>query len=191
MDNFPDRFLALKNNQSPKPAIPGPTNIIELPELTLHWLRRYRAVEHIGNVGDQRYWRGSFEADGSINQVSIVAATGTGLVQVIPTWYSKAILQGMVLAEWFRRWAARPDVEYTLDGEFKNDGAYIVTNADFDEKTELSWPGATVGPYSVGSRATFQNTFDVIERELWDAFGLRRLSALRFDLDEVFRSIGL
>jgi len=190
MDNFPDRFLAL-NNQSPKPVISGPTNIIELPELTLHWLRRYRAVEHIGNVGDQRYWRGSFEADGSINQVSIVAATGTGLVQVIPTWYSKAILQGMVLAEWFRRWAARPDVEYTLDGEFKNDGAYIVTDADFDEKTELSWPGATVGPYSVGSRATFQNTFDVIERELWDAFGLRRLSALRFDLDEVFRSIGL
>jgi hypothetical protein len=189
MDNFPDRFLAL--NQSPKPAIPGPTNIIELPEFTRQWFRRYRAVEHIGNVGDLRYWRGSFEADGSINQVSIVGATGAGPVQVIPTWYSKAILQGMVLAEWLRRWAARPDVEYTLDGEFNNDGAYVVTNADFDEKAEVSWPRATVGPYSVGSRAIFQNTFDVIERELWDAFGLRRPTPLSFDLDEVFRSIGL
>jgi hypothetical protein len=190
MDNFPDWFLALKNSQSPKPAIPGPTNIIEVPELTLHWLRRYRAVEHIGNVGDRRYWCASFGADGSINQVSIVAATGAGVaVQVTLAWYSKAILQGMVLAEWFRRWAARPDVEYTLDGEFRNDGAYIVTNAD--EKTEVSWSHATVGPYSVGSRATFQNTFDVIERELWDAFGLRRLTPLSFDLDEVFRSIGL
>jgi len=191
IDNFPDRFLALKNTQLPKPAIPGPTNIIELPDSTEHWLRRYRAVEHIGNVGDRRYWHASFEADGSINQVSIVAATGRGPVQVIPTWYSKAILQGMVLAEWLRRWAARPDVEYTLDGDFKNSGAYIVTNAGFDGKTDVSWGRATIGPYSVGSRATFQNTFDVIERELWDAFGLSRPTSLSFDLDQVFRSIGL
>jgi len=63
--------------------------------------------------------------------------------------------------------------------------------ADFDEKAEVSWPRATVGPYSVGSRAIFQVTFDVIERELWDAFGLRRPTPLSFDLAELFRSIGL
>jgi Putative DNA-binding domain len=192
IDNFPDRFLAQKNSQSPKPAIPGgPRALVELPEFTQRWVRRYRAVEHIGNVGDRLYWCASFGADGSINQVSIVAATGPGLVPVAPAWYPKVILQGMVLAEWLRRWAARPDVEYALDGEFKNDGADIVTNADFDEHTVVSWPRASIGPYSVGSRATFQSTFDVIERELWDAFGFKRLSPLKFDLVEVFRSIGL
>lgn len=190
IDNFPDRFSTLQG-QSPKPAIPGHEEVVELPEFKSQWRRRYRAVEHIGNAGDRRYWCTSIEADGSINQVSIVAATGPGLVRVRPTWYARVILQGMVLSEWLRRWAERTDVEYALDGEFETDGADIVTDADLDEHAEVSWSRASIGPYSVGSRATFLNAFDVIERELWDTFGVSRLSPLRFDLVEVFRSIGL
>jgi hypothetical protein len=121
--------------------------------------------------------------------VSIVAATEGGTaVQIIPGWYSKAILQGMVLAEWLRRWAARPDVEYMVDAEFMTSAAYIDTGED-GKVNVAAWSRA--GPYSVGTRAAIRNSFDVIERELWDAFGLTRLSPLRFDLDEVFRSIGL
>jgi hypothetical protein len=55
----------------------------------------------------------------------------------------------------------------------------------------VPWQRESVGPYSVGNRATFQQTFDVIERELWDAFRLRRQEELKFDLTKVFQSIGL
>ena len=102
-----------------------------------------------------------------------------------------ASLQGMVMAEWFRRWVSRPDVEYALDGEFWNAGAQVRTSRNLDEWDLVPWLRESVGPYSVGNRATFQETFDVIERELWDAFRLRRQKGLKFDLTKVFQSIGL
>jgi hypothetical protein len=190
IDNFPDRFFSLKDRRAPKPEMGrAPAELIELPQFASQWLRRYRAVEHIGNAGDRRYWCASIEADGSISQISIVAAVTSGLQQIAPAWHARVILQGMVLAEWLRRWAARPDVEYTLDAEFINGGAYIVTNADYDEQAVVAWPNASIGPYAIGRRSTFSDIFDVIERELWDVFGVPRQSPLKFDLEEVFRSI--
>jgi hypothetical protein len=70
-------------------------------------------------------------------------------------------------------------------------GAHIRTSRASDELTLVPWLRESVGPFSVGSRATFQETFNVIERELWDAFGLRRQEPLTFDLTQVFRSVGL
>jgi hypothetical protein len=190
IDNFPDRFSALKHGRSPKPSSGG---LIDLPEFVSQWHRRYRGIEHIDNAGDRRYWCASIEADGSINQIGISAASRVDAgVEIRPASYALVIFQGMILAEWLRRWAARPDVEYALDGEFINGGgAYIAINADFDENAVVSWQRAAIGPYSIGRRATFQNVFDVIERELWDAFGVPRRSPLNFDLDQVFRSIEL
>jgi Schlafen, AlbA_2 len=196
IDNFPDQFLQI--GRSPKPVITGTAEVVVLPEFAQEWIRRYRAVEHARNSADQRYWQVSLESDGAINQMSIVAKVDpirgtheTDLFKIAPAWYARVVLQGIVLAEWLRRWAARPDVEYALDGEFNNNGAHVVSDPNFNETEAVSWPRESIGPYSVGSRATFQATFDVIERELWDAFGLRRPSPLKFDLAEVFRSIGL
>jgi hypothetical protein len=97
----------------------------------------------------------------------------------------------MVMAEWFRRRASRPDVEYALGGEFWNAGAEVRTSRNLNEWDLVPWQRESVGPYSVGNRATFEETFDVIERELWDAFRLRRQEGLKFDLTKVFQSIGL
>jgi hypothetical protein len=102
----------------------------------------------------------------------------------------------MILAEWLRRWASRPDVEYALDGEFWNNRAQIRTDPNLDEWEGVSWPPARgpqarLGPYSVGSRGTYETAFDLIERELWDAFGLQRQKQLVFDLAKVFQSVGL
>jgi hypothetical protein len=191
LDNFPDRFLGTQPQQSPKPQISAPVQeLVRLPEWTTEWRRRYRAVEHVGH-SNRLYWCASLEADGVVNQISIVAATQTGPFRITPAWYAKVILQGMILAEWVRRWASRPDVEYALDGEFWNDGAVIRTDPNLDEWVPVLWSRESIGPYSVGSRATYKTAFDLIERELWDAFGLRCQGRLAFDLAKVFQSVGL
>jgi hypothetical protein len=78
-----------------------------------------------------------------------------------------------------------------LDGEFWNIRAQIRTDPNLDEWAAVSWGRARIGPYSVGSRATYETAFDPIERELWDAFGLQRQKQLIFDLAKVFQSVGL
>jgi hypothetical protein len=78
-----------------------------------------------------------------------------------------------------------------LDGEFWNAGAQVRTSRNLDEWDFVPWRRESVGPYSVGNRATFKEAFEVIERELWDAFRLRREEGLTFDLAKVFQSIGL
>jgi hypothetical protein len=186
LDNFPDRFLGTQSQQSPKPQISDPVReVVRLPEWTNEWRRRYRAVEHVG-WNSRLYWRASLEADGVVNLITIIAAE-TEPFQITPAYYAKVILQGMILAEWIRRWASRPDVEYALDGEFWNKGAVVRT----ERGNPGSWLRESIGPYSVGNRATYQATFDLIERELWDAFGIERQTPLKFDLAKVFLSVGL
>jgi hypothetical protein len=190
LDNLPDRFLAPQ--RSPKPEIGGGVSeVVKLPEWRNQWSRRYRAVEHVGNSGNKLCWCASLHADGVVNQISIVAGTQNEPFRITPAWYAQVILQGMILAEWLRRWASRPDVEYALDGEFWNNCAQIRTDPNFDKLAAVSWVRARIGPYSVGSRATYEIAFDLIERELWDAFAVRRQTPLKFDLAKVFQSVGL
>jgi Putative DNA-binding domain len=192
LDNLPDQFLGARPQRSPKPEIAGGVSeVVKLPEWRTEWSRRYRAVEHVGNSGNKVYWYASLHADGVVNQISIVAGTQNEPFRITPAWYAQVNLQGMILAEWLRRWASRPDVEYALDGEFWNNRAQIRTDPNFDELAAVSWGRARIGPYSVGSRATYETAFDLIERELWDAFGLRRETPLKFDLAKVFQSVGL
>jgi hypothetical protein len=98
-------------------------------------------------------------------------------------------------SEWRRRYRAvehrSSDFASALDGELWNAGAQVRTSRNYDEWNVVPWLRESIGPYSVSNRETFQRTFDVIERELWDAFRLRRLEGLRFDLTKVFQSIGL
>jgi hypothetical protein len=189
IDNFPDRFLGPPSRPSPRPEI-GDMIVGELPTWTSEWRRRYRAVDHIKNDG-RRYWQASLAADGVFNQISIVAGNDGELFRITPGWYAKVILQGMIIVEWLRRWASRPDIEYALDGEFWNAGAQVCISRNRGEWDFVPFPHESIGPYSVGNRATFQETFDVIERELWDAFRLRRQEELKFDLTKVFQPIGL
>jgi hypothetical protein len=190
IDNFPDQFSLM--DRSPKPEIPGGTHLVELPVWAQQWLRRYRSVQHVGNAEDRAYWHASLEADGVVNQVTILAKWREGRFVVNPVWHAEVVLQGMVLAEWLRRWASRPDLEFALDGEFWNTGdALVVSDPDLQEYVGVPWAYTDIGPYSVGRRATFSETFDLIEREMWDAFGLSRRSKLNVDLTQVFRSIGL
>jgi Putative DNA-binding domain len=190
VDNFPDRFLG-SPQASPRPEIGNEmTSVVELPTWTSEWRRRYRAVDHIKNDG-RRYWQVSLAADGVFNQISIVAGNDGELFHITPGWYAKVILQGMIIVEWLRRWASRPDIEYALDGEFWNAGAQVCTSRNRGEWDFVPFLHESIGPYSIGNRATFQETFDVIERELWDAFRLRRQQELKFDLTKVFQSIGL
>jgi hypothetical protein len=189
IDNFPDRFLGSQSQPSLRPEI-GDMFVGELPPRTNEWRRRYRAVEYV-RMDSRRCSFASLEADGVFNQIAIVGSPDSGPFKINPAWFGQLILQGMVMAEWFRRWASRPDVEYALDGEFWNAGAQVRTSRNPDEWDLVPWQRESVGPYSVGNRATFQQTFDVIERELWDAFRLRRQEGLKFDLTKVFQSIGL
>jgi Putative DNA-binding domain len=190
VDNFPDRFLG-SPQASLRPEIGNEmTSVVELPTWTSEWRRRYRAVDHIKNDG-RRYWQVSLAADGVFNQISIVAGNDGEPFRITPGWYAKVILQGMIIVEWLRQWVSRPDIEYALDGEFWNAGAQVCTSRNRAEWDFVPFLHESIGPYSVGNRATFQETFDVIERELWDAFRLRRQEELKFDLTKVFQSIGL
>jgi hypothetical protein len=189
IDNFPDRFLGSQSQPYLRPEI-GEMFVGELPRWTNEWRRRYRAVEYV-RTDSRQYSVASLEADGVFNQIAIVAGPDSGPFKIDPAWFGKVILQGMVMAEWFRRWASRPDVEYALKGEFWNAGAQVRTSRNRDEWDDVPWLHESIGPYSIGNRATFEETFDVIERELWDALRLRRQEGLKFDLTKVVQSIGL
>ena len=79
-----------------------------------------------------------------------------------------------------------------LDGEFINSGNSQVKNEEhFDNFAQVQWSRAAFGPYSVGRRVDFEATFDVVERELWDAFGLGRRSSLKDGIPAAFGSVGL
>jgi hypothetical protein len=140
------------------------------------------------------YWYVSLEADGVIKFISVLAPVGkVDVIKITPSYYARVVVKGVVLAEWLRRWVARSDVEFVLDGEFKRDGAHIVIVDPHlhDEFDDVPWERASLGPYSIGQRATLETTVDLIERELWDAFGLRRRSSIDLDLDKVFQTVGL
>ena len=135
IDNFPDRFL-ISNRNLPQPPLGQVRVLVELPSSTRGWSRRYRAVEFIGNSGDSAYWRASLEADGLVNQISIVAPSPNvdpceGF-RVHPGWYGRVILQGMILTLWLRQWAGHPDIEYVLDGEFINSGGKVESTLNGD-----------------------------------------------------------
>ena len=84
--------------------------LVELPETTQSWSRRYRAVEIIGNSGDTKYWLASLEADGLVNQISIYSGPDPASkgFPIDPAWYGRIIFQGMALTEWFPTVARAP-----------------------------------------------------------------------------------
>src|SRR6266446_2390275 len=189
LDNFPDRFLS-QDKPSPQGDIGEVARLVDLPQRTRSWTRSYRAVENVGNSENRKYWRASLEADGLVSQISLLAPWEPGSfpaqppgLRIYPSWYARMIAQGMILMDWMRRWAGRPDIEYVLDGELINSGASVVTDQDWQESRRIPWSTFQLGPYSVGAPDGFQSTFDVIERELWDIFGLRRSSPLKFDMN--------
>jgi hypothetical protein len=89
---------------------------------------------------------------------------------------------------------AHPDIEYVLDAEFVCRGPplhFFFSNEQFDSTAPLPWSIARMGPYSIGRRNAFPDTFDGIERELWDLCELDRQLPLTFDLEKTLRMIGL
>jgi hypothetical protein len=150
-------------------------------------------VEHTANSGAKRFWKATIEADGSDNGISVMKFSERGAAYL--HFYAAALLQTMVMGEWARRWHGRPDIEYVLDADFICRGAprFHFVDVHSNETSAFPWFNAQMGPYSIGSRDKFVNTFDSIERELWDLCGMPRRAALKlnFDLAEVLRSTGL
>ena len=106
IDNFPDRFARAPGDRSPSPKIGDPT-LVYFPEFMAGWTRRYPAVEYVRDDGARRYSHASIEADGLVNQISIVADTSQKGNFIFVGWYAGIILQGMIVAEWFRRWGGQ------------------------------------------------------------------------------------
>jgi hypothetical protein len=154
IDNFPDRFARAPDERSPRPQLGDIATLVYLPEFVSGWTRRYRAVENVGDIAS-RYWRSSIEADGLINQISIIANTSRGANNIFVGWYAGVVLQGMIVAEWFRRWVGRPDVEYVLDGEFINAGSQVKSEGHFDTLAPINWLRASLGPLFGGEPYCF------------------------------------
>jgi hypothetical protein len=183
IDNLPDRFLGNQPRRSPSPNLGLESSLVELPMWSDRWSRKYRAVEYVYCAGDMRYSRAAIHADGLIDLLSI-KKDATGRVQV--PLYTNAIAQGMILCEWMRRWAARPDIEYSIDCEFIVNGqACIRVDGDVDEWTSVPWNSAKFGPYSIGPRAGFSEAFILLERELWDVFGIKCKTPLNIDFEKL------
>jgi hypothetical protein len=187
--NLPDRLAA--SGEIPRPRIVEHGELVRLPTHFSEWRRGYRALRYSDNIGDSLYWKVVLTADGSFEQNSIQSTNPPNPAVFIPH-YGAVVLQGMIVCEWIRRWAARPDVEYVLDGQFHARGSVSAhPGGNYRSPRAIPWGAVELGPYSIGPRASFPDTYDMIERELWDLFGLKRQDPLKFDLDAVFRSTGL
>jgi len=182
IDNLPDLTKA-KRLKSPAPDL---NSIVEFPSWTNLWKRGYRSISH--SAGYSRNLSNvEIRADGVITVSSVNADN-----RFHPDWYSKIIVQALLLAEWLRRWRGRPDVEFILHGKFEKVGnpAVLSHNGSFETLISIPWQSASIGPYSIASRAEFPSTHDVIERELWNLFGADRDRGLVLNWNELFESAG-
>jgi hypothetical protein len=195
IDNFPDNFLNIPHQLTPRPMILQHGDLIALPQSVHDWRRRYRAMQYAAISGESRYWQAIIEADGSMSFVSIFNFATPPVIYLHE--YSATILQIMVLCEWMRRWAARPDVEYVVDAAFicrsGRPRIHMVEAGYTGASEQVPWRSAQAGPYSIGKRETFPRTFDSIERELWDLCGVHRQQQvqLKMNFEAIFKSTGL
>jgi hypothetical protein len=182
IDNLPDQIRA-KREKSPVPSLNGGA---DFPQWSTEWRRGYRSVSY--SSGYSRKLSVQIRADGLIT-ISLVKADN----RFHPACYSSVIAQGLMLAEWLRRWRGRPDIEFVLHGNFHKIGNPAVpTKFDgFESWVGIPWESAPIGPYSIASRNEFPVAHDIIERELWNLFGATRDRGLELNWDELFKAAGL
>jgi hypothetical protein len=175
IDNLPDLF----NKKVQPMSQTGASGFVQIPAWTNQWKRSYRSVSYVGGYQSNRSCV-EIGADGVIS-ISLTRVDG----RFHPIMYSKIIVQGLGLVDWFRRWSSRPDIEYVLQGNFQKLGNPAIPhyNGIFEIWVPVPWKAADFGPYSITSRARFPEVHDVIERELWDLFGSARVDGLTVDWD--------
>jgi hypothetical protein len=112
-------------------------------------------------------------ADGLIEAAGVIPSPYNG--RHYAGWYVVTAAQTIAMAEWLRRLAGRPDVEFVLDGEFVNYGdAVLSSGGGFDDEYRMPEGASTFGPLSIGRFDTFDETFDFVEQEMWSALGIFR-----------------
>lgn len=173
IDNLPDLFHR-KRVRYPQPSL---NSLVDLPGWSDQWTRGYRSVSY-GSGYSSKVSEINLRADGVIT--FLLAHADNRFHQ---SWFSMILAQSFFLADWFRRWLGRPDVEFVVHGQFEKVGnpAIPQNNGHFDTWVGIPWESAAIGPYSLTSRSNFPATHDVIEREIWDLFGSVRANALKID----------
>jgi len=184
--NLPDKFKGPNNQPSPSPKV-GRAQLISFPSWRNEWERGYRILTWSRGQFNS-IWNAEMRADGTIT-VSFVR----GDDRFYPGWFSECMGQVIVLAEWMRRWVGRPEVEYVLQGDFRTLGVPSVFSKDdgWDSFKAVAWHTKTIGPYSIGTRASIPVLFSTIDRDVSDLFGNEAYVPLQVDWDAVFAEVGL
>lgn len=176
VDNLPDLFHR-KQFRCPQPNL---NSMVDIPGWSNQWMRGYRSVSY-GSGYSGKVSEVTLRADGVITILLVHADS-----RFHQSWFSMVLAQSFFLADWFRRWLHRPDIEFVVHGQFQKAGnpAIPQNNGHFDIWVSIPWESAEIGPYSLTSRSNFPTTHDVIERELWDLFGSVRANPLKIDWNQ-------
>ncbi|MBR1246131.1 ATP-binding protein [Bradyrhizobium sp. AUGA SZCCT0169] len=182
IDNLPD----LIRHERQKIPVPSFNGFVDFPTWSNEWSRGYRSISYARGYG-RRLSKVEIGADGVIKILLIKADN-----RFHPDWFSKVIVQGLVLAEWLRRWRGRTDIEFILHGSFQKAGNPAIPSKfdGFDSLISIPWDSASIGPYSVTSRSEFPSIHDIIERELWNLFCADRENDYALNWDDISRSAG-
>jgi len=101
-----------------------------------------------------------------------------------PQEFTRQAAQVVVMADWLRREAGRPDVPIEIDVEMLHHG-----DASAFDGRRLGHLNASVeiGPVMLTSRASAENTFRELEQQIWNGFGLIHIDRARVDFAKWFR----
>lgn len=103
-----------------------------------------------------------------------------------PQLFPPVAMQVIALGERLRRIAKRPEVELAIECEFSVDGtanAMPIGHA-FADEVPVTEGSIRMGPYSLGSIADWQATYDELERGIWHGLGLPIRKPVTFELEQ-------
>jgi hypothetical protein len=104
-----------------------------------------------------------------------------------PGWFAASVAQVLIMAEWLRVKAGRPDIPFVVDCEFLHDGyARIGVGAGQSPNMDPPDEEIRIGPFSVERRAELAAVFSEIEREIWFGLGVPETYHSRLNLEPTF-----
>lgn len=128
--------------------------------------------------------------DATVNMVGFSEGRGhLGLKNAhFPGSFALHVAQVMVLSDWLRRAAGRPDIPIELDVEFVHDGSAVGT-----EGMNVARPFAghinrsvEIGPILFAQRADAERVYRELEQQIWNGMGFRAAQRARMNFDRWF-----
>lgn len=123
--------------------------------------------------------------DGTISVIGVSPGDSRGQATQLqfPGTFAQHAAQIVVMADWLRREAGRPDIPVEIDIEFLNSGE--ARGYDGQGLGHVN-PAVEIGPVLLTNRSGAESTFRELEQQIWNGFGLTHVDRARVNFKKWF-----